>query len=245
MLFPSSQVRFLNKILKRQLRLEEALQRARANRLPAAIVALYEATLAAHTAVQDEYKKLADVADQVFDEASSYSQNAALAGHAGRIAAFERDVDAFTEAKSRSSDPQADLALRSREAELIERFAALELERVALLKASAARGGIANTFDQLQKQLERNVLNFDRADALKQLGSTAGTTAIKTGAGIALPGSGVILAASDAADRYFEGQMIEDDKAQTHYLWLDSYRQTAEDWATRVRGFLRLLQPSP
>jgi hypothetical protein len=225
-------------LLKRRDQLDDALQRARAHKLPLAIVALYEATVAAHQAVAREYENLAAAADRIFTQAASRANDTQLAAHRSHVAAFERDAAAFAQAEAQSRDPQSDSSLRQQESDLIKRAAALEIERSELLKANAAYGGIVNIFDRLQQKLKNDVIEFDLGRALKQLGGDASTAAITIGADVVAPGSGVILAGSNVVDRLIDGQMVEDEKAQHHYLWLDTYRRAAEDWARLAHGVL-------
>lgn len=228
----------LKKVLRRQAQFDDALQRAGARKLPPAIVALYEATVAAHQAVAQEYENLGAAAERIFEQAVSAAHDKKMMAHAGRIAAHDRDVADFRNAKARSSSPQSDPSLQQREQELIERAIALATERSELLKANAAFGGIVNLFDRLEQKLKDDVIDFDLVRALKRLGGEGGTTAITVGADLLAPGSGVIIAGSDVVDRLIDGQMIEDEKAQQHFVWLDTYRRAAEDWARLARGVL-------
>jgi hypothetical protein len=57
----------------------------------------------------------------------------------------------------------------------------------------------------------------------------------------AVRGRGALIGLSDAFDRYFVGQMVEDERAQSHYVWLDAYRKAAEEWVERTRRFLDLV----
>lgn len=228
----------LKKMIRRGTQFDEALQRARARKLPPPIVALYEATAAAHRAVAQEYENLAAAAERIFEQAVSKTHDTRLTAHATRAAAFEREVADFKKASARSANPQADPSLQQREKELIERAVALAGEREQLLKGSAAFGGIVNIFDRLEQKLKDDVVDFDLTRVLKQVGGEAGTTAITVGADVLAPGSGVIIAGSHVADHLIEGQMIEDEKAQHHFLWLDTYRRAAEDWARLAGGVL-------
>jgi hypothetical protein len=37
----------------------------------------------------------------------------------------------------------------------------------------------------------------------------------------------------------------EDERAQAHYLWLDAYCKTADEWVHRTRRFLDLVPGTP
>ncbi|MGH6611638.1 MAG: hypothetical protein ACRECQ_15435 [Burkholderiaceae bacterium] len=185
--------------------------------------------MAAHQAVAQEYQNLGAAADGVFAQAVDDTQNVKLTGHAGRVAALKREIADFERARARSADPKSDASLQQRELELVKRDAALIIERGELLEASAAYGGIVKIFERLQQKLKDDVIDFDLGRALKQFGGDVGLATLTVSADALAGGSGVIIAGSDVVDRVIEGQMVEDEKAQHHYLWLDTYRRAAED----------------
>ena len=94
----------------------------------------------------------------------------------------------------------------------------------------------------MQKQIER--LRDVVATSFGEEGeSSRGDN--KAGTDVLLPGTGILRDLSDALDRYFDGQMVEDDKAQAHYQWLDTYRQAAESWVVQALGILNLVPGVP
>jgi hypothetical protein len=249
MLLPSETNRFLHKLKKREGQLTAALARAEANGLPGPMVDLYRSTVAAHEAVQQELLRLSSAV-----EASFYS-----GGHGGvdpgvlarieeRGTTLDRKIEAFMRT---SPDLEQDTA-RRQFVELSREWIELEAERLSLVQNLGIRGGVAKFMKALYDDLKRNVLDFDARARRREAGAGAARTgadaatdvaagAVAAGADALATGSGALVGLSDALDRYFDGQMIEDEGAQAHYLWLDAYRKAAVEWVHRTRRFLDLL----
>jgi len=116
---------------------------------------------------------------------------------------------------------------------------------LALLRGLGLRQGAADVFLTLYDKLQTEVLDFDVTATRRRLGIQGVDAGVKVGTDVLLPGTGILRDLSDALDRYFDGQMVEDDKAQSHYQWLDTYRQAAESWVALVRGFLNVVPGVP
>lgn len=63
------------------------------------------------------------------------------------------------------------------------------------------------------------VLHFDVVATRRRLGLSGVDVGVKVGTDVLLPLGRILRDLSDAVDRYFDGPMGEDDKAQAHYLW--------------------------
>jgi hypothetical protein len=249
MLFPSEANRFLNKLKKREQQLGAALGRAQANGLPEPLVDLYRSTVAAHEAVQHELLRLLDVVNASFySDGPGAIDPQAVAGIEHRATALEREIEAFIDTSPRVEQGAA----RVRFEELARRWIELEAERLALVQGLGVRGGIAKVMQTLYEDLKRKVLDFDaparRREATAQTARSGADTAIDVatgavtaGADVVSAGAGALIGFSDALDRYFDGQMVEDEDAQAHYLWLAGYRKAAVEWVERTRRFLEFV----
>lgn len=245
MLFFFEEYRFASKLVKRQQQLQAALSRAEAIQLPEPIVEMYRLTLAAHEAVQQEIVRLGNMAFASFGEEGNAFRDGKFARYKERAEALGRDVEAFEKQRSVATGPSLDPQSVERQFELEERRIALEGERLALVRGLGVGQGVATFVAGLYDRLQTEVLDFEMAATRKRLGIQGVDAGVKAGTDVLLPGAGILRDFSDALDRYFDGQMVEDDKAQAHYLWLDTYRQAAESWIALVRGFLKLVPEVP
>lgn len=244
MLFFFEEYRFAAKLLKRQRQLQDALARAEANHLPAGATEIYRASLAAHEAVQTQIVRLGDVVATSFGGKGESAQGNGFADYAARAKAFAQEVEAYDLLRSSAGDA-ADAPLEQRRLELEQRRIELDAERLSLVRNLGVRQGVAMFMLGLYDRLQNEVLDFDMAATRRRLGLSSVDVGVRVGTDVLLPGTGVLRDLSDAVDRYFDGQMVDDDKAQAHYLWLDTYRQAAQAWAAQVRGFLELVPGVP
>lgn len=245
MLFFFEEYRFAAKLLKRQRQLQEALAGAQAKQLPEGLVQLYRAALAAHEAIQREVIRLGDVVETSFGDAGAAAQGNGFAEHAQRAKAFVLEVEAYERQRFEAGDAAADPQLVQRRLELEQRRVELDSERLSLVRSLGVRQGVVMFMLGLYDRLQNEVLHFDVVATRRRLGLSGVDVGVKVGTDVLLPGTGILRDLSDAVDRYFDGPMAEDDKAQAHYLWLDTYRQAAEAWVAHSRGFLDLVPGAP
>jgi hypothetical protein len=225
--------------------LQASLFRAEASHLPEGITAVYRRALTAHEAVQKQIERLRDVVATSFGEEGESSRGDKFAKYTERAKFLVRDVEAFDKEQLVAAGGPTDPNVVDRQLELEQRRIELDTERLALVRGLGLRQGVATVFVGLYNKLPTEALDFDVAATRRRLGIDGADVGVKAGTDVLLPGTGILRDLSDALDRYFDGQMVEDDKAQAHYQWLDTYRQAAESWVAQALGFLNLVPGVP